>query len=98
MIFLQKSYCCLNAKESRRTRVQYFTGSVLTPFQIIIVWWFLADTDRPKPKNGLIPKYRKGKPLSVDIWTGHAEGTETWEGLVYCRWPLAQKKHIYKYK
>ena len=28
----------------------------------------------------------------------HAEGTETWEGLVYCRWPLAQKKHIYKYK
>ena len=21
----------------------------------------------------------------------HAEGTETWEGLVYCRWPLAQK-------
>lgn len=70
MMFLQKSYCCLNAKESRRTRVQYFTGSVLTPFQIIIVWWFLADTDRPKPKNGFIPKYRNGKPLSMDIWTG----------------------------
>ena len=28
----------------------------------------------------------------------HAVGTETQDGLVYCRWPLAQKKHIYKYK
>ena len=24
-------------------------------------------------------------------WQMHAEGTETQDGLVYCRWPLAQK-------
>ena len=34
------------------------------------------------------------KDLDIDYSIdqhAHAEGTETQEGLVYCRWPLAQK-------
>ena len=47
-------------------------------------------------KKILFAPREKVRDWSLEVWTDrrHAEGSETQDGLVYCRWLLAQKMSI----